>query len=137
MGRSAANSYKISFVAAVVFAALCAAAPSAWTGGLPSSLETGQIEGQIVLYPASPVARAGKANQRGVPGRVAVVDGAGAVVKRVASDESGRFAVDLPPGRYVLRLMSLRRPAVSAPQAVTVTSGRVTRAMLFLDAGIR
>ena len=47
MGRSAANSYKISFVAAVVFAALCAAAPSAWTGGLPSSLETGQIEGQI------------------------------------------------------------------------------------------
>jgi hypothetical protein len=112
-------------------------APSASTGGLPSPLETGQIEGQIVLYPAFPVARAGEPNQRGVPGQLAVVDAAGAVVERVASDPSGRFEVDLPPGRYTLRLTSLRWPASSMPRAVTVASGRVTRAVLVLDAGIR
>jgi hypothetical protein len=139
MGRGAGNGYKISSVASVVFAALCATmtALPAWSDGLPSSRETGQIEGQIVLYPAFPLARAGESNVRGVPGEVAVVDATGAVVKRVASDPSGRFAVDLPPGRYLLRLTSLRRPAASAPQAVTVASGRVTRAVLVLDAGIR
>jgi hypothetical protein len=113
------------------------AAPPALTGGLPSPLETGRIEGQIVLYPAFPVARVGQANERGVPGQVAVVDATGTVVARVASDPSGRFEVDLPPGRYTLRLTSLRRPAVSAPQAVTVSGGQMTRAVLVLDAGIR
>ena len=122
--------------AAVVFSAVCAAviAPPAWTD---SSVAAGRIEGQIVLYPALPVARAGEANQRGVRGRVAVVDAAGAVVKRVASDAAGRFSVDLPRGHYILRLTSLRWPARSAPQAVSVASGRVIRAVLVLDAGIR
>jgi hypothetical protein len=122
-----------------VFAALCATvtAPPAWTGGVASSPETGQIEGQIVLYPAFPVTRAGEANEPGVPGEVAVVDAAGTVVKRVASDPSGRFEVHLPPGRYTVRLRSLRGPASSVPQAVTLASGRVTRAVLVLDAGIR
>ena len=111
-------------------AALCAGALAAWT-------PNGRIEGQIVVYPASPVARAGEANERGVQGQVAVVGGAGAVVARVASDRSGRFAIELRPGRYTLRLTSLRWPAVSATQEVTVASGRVTRAVLVLDPGIR
>jgi hypothetical protein len=81
--------------------------------------------------------RAGEPNQRGVQGQVAVVGAAGVVVARVASDPSGRFAVDLPPGRYTLRLTSLRWPAGSSPQAVTVASGRVTWAVLVLDSGIR
>jgi hypothetical protein len=57
-----------------------------------------------------------------------MVDAAGAVVTRVASDPSGRFAVDLPPEGYALRLTSLRWPAASAPQAVIVASGRVALA---------
>jgi hypothetical protein len=130
----AGNSCKFLSVASVV-ASLCATvtAPLAWA----ASIETGHIEGQIVLYPAFPVERAGEPNQRGVPGQVAVVDAAGAVVARIASDPRGRFAVDLAPGRYTLRLTSLRRPASSAPQGVAVASGRVTQAVLFLDAGIR
>jgi hypothetical protein len=133
MSHWAVNRYKILLMASTVLAAVGATALTGWT----PSLENGRIEGRIVLYPAFGVERAGQSNARGVQGQVAVVDSAGAVVKRVASDASGRFAVDMPPGRYTLRLTSLRWPAVSAPQAVTVASGGVTRAVLVLDAEIR
>jgi hypothetical protein len=102
---------------------LCVAAPPTWTNGMPSPDTTGQIEGQIVLYPPFPVQRAGKPAEWGVPGQVAVVNAAGAVVARIASDPRGRFHVDLPPGHYTLRLTSLRRPATSD----TATSQRRKR----------
>jgi hypothetical protein len=128
-----ANISRILSVAFVVLAALYATTLPART----ASLENGRIEGQIVLHPAFGAERAGEPNQRGVQGQVAVVGAAGAVVARVVSDASGRFAVDLPPGRYTLRLTSLRWPAASAPQAATVAGGHITRAVLVLDAGIR
>jgi hypothetical protein len=68
-----------------------------------------------VLSPAFPLARAGEPNQRGVPGRVAVVAATGTVVAEVTSDPQGRFSVALPPGHYTLRLTSLRWPASSKP----------------------
>ena len=111
--------------------------PPAWANASSVPSKAGRIEGQIVLSPAFPLARGGEPNQRGVPGRVAVVDATGAVVARVTSDPQGRFRIVLPPGHYTLSLPSLRWPASSKPQPVTVESGRVTKTDLLFDAGIR
>ena len=111
--------------------------PPLWADTLSASSKTGRIVGQILLSPAFPVARAGEPNQRGVPGRVAVVDATGAIVAEVTSDPQGRFLVVLPPGHYTVRLTSLRWPAASEPQPITVESGHVTKIDLLFDAGIR
>ena len=118
-------------------ALLYASSPFLSANALSASSTTGEIDGQIVLYPAFPVARAGEPNQRGVQGRVAVVDAAGAVVAQIFSDPQGRFRLALAPGHYTLRLTSLRWPASSKPQSVTVRGGHVTKAVLLFDAGIR
>jgi Carboxypeptidase regulatory-like domain len=125
-------------IPAAVFALFSAIlAVPVWANDLPSPEATGHIEGQIVLYPATPVARAGDPNRRGIAGQVAVIDAASAVVANVASDAKGRFQFDLPPGHYTLRLTSQRWPGSSKPEPVTVERGRVTNAVLTYDAGIR
>jgi hypothetical protein len=43
----------------------------------------------------------------------------------------------LPPGRYTLRLMSVRPPGHAEPVPVTVNIGQVTKTVIIFDAGIR
>ena len=101
------------------------------------SVSTGRIEGKIELYPAFPVERADKPNWRGVPGQVTAIDAGGSVVAQVSSDAQGRFHFDLPPGRYTVRLMSVRPPGHAEPVPVTVNAGQVTKTVVTFDAGIR
>jgi hypothetical protein len=99
--------------------------------------ETGRIDGRIVLSPAMPVSRVGEANERPMAGQVAVVDQRGTVAVQVASDQTGNFHVDLPPGHYTLRLESSGRIGRSSPVEVTVTAGHVTETVVTVDSGIR
>ena len=130
---------KFLLIAAAASALLLAAIkpPSLWANASSAPSNAGRTEGQILLSPAFPVARAGEPNQRGVPGQVAVVAATGAVVAEVTSDPQGRFSVVLPSGHYTLRLTSPRWPASSEPQPVIVESGRATKTELLFDAGIR
>ena len=100
-------------------------------------VSTGRIEGQIVLYPAFGLERADKPNWRGIPGQVTITDADGSVVAQVSSDARGLFNFDLPPGRYTLRLMSVRPPGHAEPVPVTVNIGQVTKTVIIFDAGIR
>lgn len=117
-----------------------AASPSSPSNALSPNIHpvsTGRIEGQIVLYPASGVERADTPNWRGIPGQVTVTDAGGSVVAQVSSDARGLFNFDLPPGRYTLRLMSVRPPGHAEPVPVTVDVGQVTKTVITFDAGIR
>jgi hypothetical protein len=116
------------------------ACPSSASNALSPNIHpvsTGRIEGQIVLYPAYGVERADTPNWRGIPGQVKVTDAGGSVVAQVSSDARGLFNFDLPPGRYTLRLMSVRPPGHAEPVPVTVDVGQVTKTVITFDAGIR
>jgi Carboxypeptidase regulatory-like domain len=117
-----------------------AACPSSASNALSPNIRpvaTGRIEGKIELYPAFAVERADQPNRRGIPGQVTADDAGGSVVAQVSSDAQGRFYFDLPPGRYTLRLMSVRPPGHAEPVPVTVEVGQVTKAVITFDAGIR
>jgi hypothetical protein len=117
-----------------------AACPSSASNALSPNIRpvaTGRIEGKIELYPAFPVDRADRPNRRGIPGQVTADDAGGSVVAQVSSDAQGRFYFDLPPGRYTLRLMSVRPPGHAEPVPVTVNVGQVTKTVITFDAGIR
>lgn len=62
-----------------------------------------------MLSPATPVSRLGEPNQRPIAGQVAVIYERGALAAHVASDQQGNFHIDLPPGRYTLRVESSGR----------------------------
>ena len=113
---------------------LCGAVITVATG---FAAETGRIDGRIVLSPAMPVSRVGEVNERPMAGQVTVVDERGAVAAQVASDQAGNFHVELPPGHYTLRLESPTRIGHSSRVETTVTAGRVTKAVVVFDSGIR
>ena len=113
---------------------LCGMVVAAATG---FAAETGRIDGQIVLSPATPVTRFGEPNQRPIAGQVAIIDERGGVVAHVASDQAGNFHIDLAPGHYTLRVESSGRMGHSRPVEATVTAGQVTKTVVTFDSGIR
>jgi len=81
--------------------------PSIKPGPAPSrSAAQGNVAGIAVAGPVCPVAKIPpdpRCDPRPVPGaRLQVTDGAGRPVARTTTDETGRFAFTLPPGRYRL-----------------------------------
>ena len=58
---------------------------------------------------------------------------------RVATDDQGRFSVDLPAGSYVLVAVSPSGsgPPTPVPQTVQVATGAYTQVTLEMDSGIR
>lgn len=113
---------------------LCGMALAARSG---LATQTGRIDGQIVLSPATPVSRLGDPNQRPIAGQVAVIDERGAPAAHVASDQQGNFHIKLPPGRYTLHVESSGRMGHSPSVRAVVTAGRVTKIVVTVDIGIR
>ena len=62
---------------------------------------------------------------------------AGAPGRSVATDGSGRFRIELAPGRYQLAARPVDPIGSSQPAYVTVTEGLVTEVTLTVDSGIR
>ncbi len=105
--------------------------------GLAATPASGRVDGRIVLSPAVPVEHVGTPSERPIAGRVAVIGASGAVVAEAVAGRDGAFHVSLPPGHYILRLLSPGRPGRAADQRVTLAPGRTTKAVITYDAGIR
>lgn len=122
----------------LLFAVICAVIPGARADAQLSS----GIEGQALIGPTCPVARAGDPNCADRPYRVAltVKTPDGLEVAHFSTDAQGRFRVVLEPGRYVIKAVSARRMRV-VPELpddlVTVSAGRFTALKLVFDSGRR
>jgi hypothetical protein len=98
----------------------------------------GTIEGHVLLGPMCPVEQLNSpCPDQPFQATVEVTDGSGRVLASTRSDSSGRFAVDMAPGSYLLRIGGLSTPRFAKPVSVTVGAGQTATANLTVDSGIR
>jgi hypothetical protein len=109
--------------------------PSATSTTAPQA--TG-VAGVALVGPMCPVIREDSpCPDRPWQGTVVARTPSGAEIAHVDTDAEGRFALDLPPGDYVV--VSLTTGILPAPASVevTVVAGEVAEVELLLDSGIR
>jgi len=103
----------------------------------PPALGTG-ISGVALVGPSCPVAREDDpCPDKPWPGVVVARTLSGTEVGRAATDNEGRFSIQLPPGNY--RVVTLTTGIFPAPASVEVIviAGQMTPVELLLDSGIR
>ncbi|HEX6843578.1 MAG TPA: hypothetical protein VF235_00540 [Actinomycetota bacterium] len=99
---------------------------------------TARIEGAVLAGPTCPVVSPG-ADCDPVPwiGTVRATGEDGSVHEG-ETDTQGRFAIDLPPGTYVVvAVTETGGPPTGIPQTVPVVAGQPLRVDLEVDTGIR
>jgi len=101
------------------------------------------VAGRILIGPTCPVvtpncppAKAGQGTVR-IETAPRSKRGGGQLVKRVKSDQHGRFSTTLPAGSYTLIVEKASGYPVPKPLAVDVEAGVVSQVTLILDTGIR
>jgi hypothetical protein len=98
------------------------------------------IDGLVTLGPMCPVQRADQpCPDRPYEATLVIRTATGASVGRVQSDVNGRFAIDLPGGRYIIepQLVGPARLPFASPQEVIVPSGGRAFVTIPYDTGIR
>ncbi len=98
------------------------------------------IDGMVTLGPNCPVVRADQpCPDRPYEATLVVRNAAGVVVARVQSNAAGRFALDVPAGRYVVDPLAPgpgRYPAAAAVEVTVPAAARASVAVSY-DTGIR
>jgi hypothetical protein len=100
------------------------------------------VRGRVVTEPTCPVERAGedcspRPLQTTVDVFVPPAEPPDTPAKSVATDSSGRFRIELAPGRYRLVPRPTNPAASAQPQDVAVSDGIVTDVTLTVDSGLR
>lgn len=102
--------------------------------------EPATLEGRITRGPLSPVERLGVPNDAPVAGaRLEIKAPNVSKVASVESDSAGKYSVELPPGTYLVAVISpagaFNRP--NPPATVAIKAGEATHFDIRLDTGIR
>ena len=130
-------------VAAVALAAALVSCADSRTIDATSTGSGTGVRGRAVIGPMCPVMRDDQpCPDRPVETTLEIVARAsGAVVATVETDDEGRFAADLSPGDYLVRLDANAPPPGNLPQSAeadfTVVAGSYTDVTLTFDSGIR
>lgn len=95
------------------------------------------LTGLVTIGPTSPVEREGVADDTPYSATLVIKDVSGDRVATVTSGTDGRFAVDLPPGTYLLEPQSPGVLPFAQPQEVIVEPHRFTEIIVPYDSGIR
>jgi hypothetical protein len=98
------------------------------------------IDGLVTLGPLCPVVREDEpCPDRPFEATLAIKDAGGRELARVRSDAAGRFAIDLPPGRYVIepQPVGTSRLPYASPVEVTVVQAQRAAVLVEYDSGIR
>lgn len=113
--------------------------------GLPfeTDPQASGIRGLVTLSPTCPVQASPGANDpepcvTPYAATLVVLDGENVVVTRITSGGDGQFAVDLPPGDYVVAPETgADSYPIAQPQSVTVVGGQYAELEINYDTGIR
>lgn len=127
---------------AVVSACVVTSAVSTACGTAgPASLARSGIRGRTVVGPSCPVAGTGhRCHPKPIRALLRVMNQKGSVLRRIQTDEHGRFDASLAPGHYVVVATSAQQHAGlprPARKQVVVHEGQVRIIALRLDSGIR
>ena len=101
------------------------------------------VTGRILLISACPVGGGNCPPPKPTKGTVRIETvtgkggGGGQLVTHANSDESGNFSAEIPSGHYQLTVETRGGYPVPKPSLVTVESGVMTQANVYLDSGIR
>ncbi len=96
------------------------------------------IEGQTVIGPVCPVARANQpCPPRPYPAKINVMGSGNQQITQAQSDAQGQFRIDLPAGTYTLMPLSPGIYPRAAPQTVTVQASGYISVTIDYDSGIR
>ncbi len=99
---------------------------------------TGTAYGYVTAGPTCPVERPGQpCPPHPVSAAIDAHDSSGNTVASTRSDSSGRYALSLPPGSYVLVVVIPSVLPHCPDTAVTVRPSSTTRADIHCDTGIR
>lgn len=102
-----------------------------------SVVRLGVVHGLVTVGPTCPVQTPNEKCSRPLQLTVVVRSKAGTTVDSTRSDASGRYAIRLSPGVYILVAVTVSRWPHCPPKPVTVRAGRTTRANISCDSGIR
>jgi hypothetical protein len=109
--------------------------------GSQSSADSGSADaglyGKVVIYPATPVCRAGTSCSKPAAHVPLVFSRHGRRVAATRTDRRGAYRIRLTPGKYAVRVASGRRGARLRPAAATVPPARYARVGFAYDPGIR
>lgn len=98
------------------------------------------IDGLVTLGPLCPVMREDEpCPDRPFEATLVIKGASGVEVARLRSDAAGRFAIDLPPGRYIIEPQRAGTSPLpmAGPLDVTVVEGRRVAVLIAYDSGIR
>ena len=133
----------IFILAAAAIAAAALSSCNAGSGSETSGYQNGQVRGTVLLGPNCPVVRNPpdeRCADKPYAVRLQAADaGSGQVVKQFQSDEQGRFAILLPPGRYIINSPPAAKPFPRCASAgtFTVQEGATVTVSVSCDTGIR
>ena len=105
----------------------------------PLPVEGTGVRGRVTAGPTCPVERSDQpCPPQPVQGTVTAVDSNGAATGTAMTDADGRYAIDLSPGDYTLRVTTAGGPFPRCPDTpVAVTTGPPATADINCDTGIR
>ncbi|MEW5938804.1 MAG: hypothetical protein AB1750_04025 [Chloroflexota bacterium] len=97
------------------------------------------VKGQSLIGPMCPAAQSPCPDQQPYPTTLIVLTTDGREILRFETDAEGKFAVNLPPGDYILHPDRLEgAPLPSAPDVpFTVVENQFTNIIITFDSGIR
>ena len=98
---------------------------------------TSRVTGTVTAGPISPVARPGQANTRPVRGATIKAMRGTRLVAAARTDQVGRYTLTVPPGTYVILVMTPRYLTKRTTKTVSVAAGQTLKVGFVIDTGIR
>lgn len=109
-------------------------------GGSASMSTTGTLHGTVTASPVCPVETLDDTcRPRPVANKQVQIKGPDGKSVIMTTDQQGTFSIQLPPGRYLVEVISISYPMRqrTPPTAVSVVAGQTANIDMLLDTGIR
>ena len=107
--------------------------------GSKDKFNTG-IKGQVFISPVSPVSKKGITNKVPYEALLKFVSSNDETIKKIQTDEDGKFEVSLDAGNYTIipeSITSTGRYPIGEHKDITVKSGKIAFVEIDFDSGIR